>query len=45
MTCGLLLGRRQHREFSAQTRLELDAVWDFIEFVLSSLVFMLIHGL
>lgn len=42
VTCGLLLGRRQHAEFTARTRLELNAVWSFVEFVLASLVFMLI---
>jgi CPA1 family monovalent cation:H+ antiporter len=42
VVCGLMLGRKQHAEFTAQTRLELNAVWDFVEFLLSSLVFMLI---
>ena len=32
VVCGLMLGRKQHAEFSAQTRLELNAVWDFVEF-------------
>lgn len=40
--CGLVLGRRQHAEFTARTRLELNAVWNFVEFLLASLVFMLI---
>ena len=40
--CGLMLGRKQHAEFTAKTRLELNAVWNFIEFLLASLVFMLI---
>ena len=40
--CGLVLGRNQHHVFSAKTRIEARAVWDFIEFVLTSLVFMLI---
>ena len=40
--CGLVLGRKQHLQFTAQTRLELKAVWNFTEFVLSSFVFMLI---
>ncbi|WP_197277100.1 Na+/H+ antiporter [Sphingomonas profundi] len=40
--CGLVLGRHQHHEFTARTRLEAGAVWTFIEFVLASLVFMLI---
>lgn len=42
VACGLVLGRRQHAEFSARTRLELNAVWNFVEFLLASLVFMLI---
>jgi CPA1 family monovalent cation:H+ antiporter len=42
VTCGLVLGRQQHTEFSARTRIELVAVWGFIEFALTSLVFILI---
>lgn len=42
VTTGILLGRAQHRVFSARTRLEARAVWEFIEFVLTSLVFILI---
>lgn len=42
VACGLMLGRKQHAEFTARTRLELNAVWNFIEFLLASLVFMLI---
>ena len=42
VTCGLLLGRQQRRAFSAQTRLESGAVWGFVEFLLTSLVFILI---
>lgn len=42
VVCGLVLGREQHAEFTAKTRLELNAVWNFIEFLLASLVFMLI---
>jgi Na+/H+ antiporter len=38
---GLVLGRSQHR-LSARTRSESRAVWTFIEFVLNSLVFILI---
>lgn len=38
---GLVLGRAQHR-FSARTRQESRTVWEFIEFVLNSLVFILI---
>jgi monovalent cation/hydrogen antiporter len=39
---GLLLSRQQHSAFSARSRMELGAVWRFVEFLLSSLVFMLI---
>ena len=42
VACGLVLGRSQHHAFSARTRLESAAVWDFIEFVLTALLFMLI---
>ncbi|MBC7445939.1 MAG: Na+/H+ antiporter [Polaromonas sp.] len=42
VACGLVLGRQQHAEFTARTRLELNAVWGFVEFLLASLVFMLI---
>lgn len=40
--CGLVLGRHQHHEFTARTRLEAAAVWSFIEFVLAALIFALI---
>jgi monovalent cation/hydrogen antiporter len=40
--CGLILGRQQHFEFSARTRLDSAAVWGFVEFILTALVFMLI---
>ena len=42
VACGLVLGRQQHAEFTARTRIELVAVWGFVEFVLTSLVFVLI---
>lgn len=42
VTCGLILGRRQHAAFTARTRLEMLAVWGFVEFVLTALVFVLI---
>jgi Na+/H+ antiporter len=42
VACGLVLGRKQHTAFSAQTRLEAGAVWGFVEFVLTALVFILI---
>ena len=42
VACGLVLGRQQHAAFTAQTRLESGAVWAFVEFVLTALVFILI---
>ena len=42
VACGLVIGRHQHAALSARTRLESAAVWSFIEFVLTSLVFVLI---
>jgi CPA1 family monovalent cation:H+ antiporter len=42
VTCGLVLGRQQHAAFTARTRLESGAVWSFVEFVLTALVFILI---
>jgi CPA1 family monovalent cation:H+ antiporter len=42
VSCGLVLGRRQHAEFTGETRLGLAAVWSFVEFLLTALVFMLI---
>ena len=42
VACGLLHGRKQHAEFTAQTRLAVTTVWEFIEFLLTALVFMLI---
>jgi CPA1 family monovalent cation:H+ antiporter len=42
VTAGIMFGRAQHRVFSARTRLEARAVWEFIEFVLTSLVFIII---
>lgn len=42
VACGLVLGRKQHVEFTAKTRLELTAVWGFVEFILTAMVFMLI---
>lgn len=42
VTCGFVLGRQQHVAFTARTRLEMGAVWSFVEFVLTALVFVLI---
>jgi monovalent cation/hydrogen antiporter len=39
---GIVLGQRQHAIFSARSRLEARAVWEFIEFVLTSLIFILV---
>ncbi len=41
VTAGLMLGRAQHG-FSARTRRDSDVSWQFIEFILTSLVFILI---
>lgn len=41
VTTGMLLGRAQH-QFSARTRREALAVWTFVEFVLNSLIFILL---
>lgn len=41
VACGGLMGRRQ-LELAARTRLEANSAWEFVEFVLVSLVFMLI---
>ncbi|WP_419827223.1 Na+/H+ antiporter [Sphingomonas sp.] len=42
VACGLVLGRKQHAEFTGESRLGLATVWSFIEFLLTALVFMLI---
>ena len=42
VTCGLVLGRQQHHEFTARTRLDAAVVWGFVEFLLTALVFVLI---
>lgn len=42
VTCGLVLGRRQHEKFTGESRLGIAAVWGFVEFLLTALVFMLI---
>ncbi len=39
---GLVMGQAQHRAFSPRTRLAARTVWDFLEFILVSLVFLLI---
>ena len=42
VSCGLVFGRHQHAVLSARTRVESAAVWNFIEFLLTSLIFILI---
>lgn len=49
VTTGLVMGQLQHRVLSPRTRLDARAVWQFVEFVLTSLVFILVglqlHGI
>ena len=40
--CGLVVGSRQHATLSASIRIRAQAVWEVAEFVLESLVFILI---
>src|SRR3954465_3258497 len=42
VACGGVPGRQQHAEFTPCTRVEAAAVKDFLEFVLTALVFVLI---
>jgi len=42
VTCGLMLGWRQHDAFSARDRTEVSAVWGFVVTVFETLVFVLI---
>ncbi|WP_237216828.1 Na+/H+ antiporter [Falsiroseomonas oryziterrae] len=42
VTCGLVLGQLQHRTLTPETRMASVAVWNFVEFVLTSLVFILV---
>lgn len=42
VTTGIIAGQAQYSAFSARTRIEALHVWKFIEFVLTSLVFILI---
>jgi CPA1 family monovalent cation:H+ antiporter len=41
VTTGLLLGQLQHRSLTPASRLSAQAVWNFVEFVLTSLIFIL----
>jgi CPA1 family monovalent cation:H+ antiporter len=42
VTTGLVMGQLQHRALTPESRLSARAVWDFVEFVLTSLVFILV---
>ncbi len=42
VTCGIVMGWRQHEVLSALTRTEAQAVWGLVVFVLEALVFVLI---
>ncbi|WP_258179013.1 cation:proton antiporter, partial [Burkholderia multivorans] len=42
VSCGLVLGVRQHRVFDADMRIKAKATWEAIVFVLDALVFILI---
>ncbi len=42
VTSGLVIGQRQHRSVTPKTRILARAVWGFVEFVLTSLVFILV---
>ncbi|MGF6259765.1 NhaP-type Na+/H+ or K+/H+ antiporter [Paraburkholderia youngii] len=42
VTCGLVLGIRQHRVFDAGMRIKAKATWEAVVFVLEALVFILI---
>jgi Na+/H+ antiporter len=42
VTTGLVLGQKQHRSITPEMRLVSRAVWNFTEFVLTSLVFILV---
>lgn len=42
VTAGLLMGQAQHGLLSSRSRLGAQAVWGFVEFILNSLVFILI---
>ena len=42
VTCGLVLGWKQHTVLSAATRTQAGAVWEVVGFILESLIFVLI---
>jgi CPA1 family monovalent cation:H+ antiporter len=42
VTTGLVMGQLQHRTLTPETRMAAVAVWNFVEFLLTSLVFILV---
>lgn len=42
VACGLVVGVREHEIFRAQVRMQAEAVWEIVVFVLEALVFVLI---
>ncbi|NKE45861.1 Na+/H+ antiporter [Roseomonas frigidaquae] len=42
VTTGLVLGQLQHRTLTPESRISARAVWSFVEFVLTSLIFILV---
>lgn len=42
VACGLVVGAREHEIFRAQVRIQAEAVWEIVVFVLEALVFVLI---
>ncbi len=42
VTCGLVMGSKQHTVLSAVTRTQAGAVWEVVGFILESLIFVLI---
>jgi CPA1 family monovalent cation:H+ antiporter len=42
VTCGMIMGARQHSVLSATTRTEARAVWQVAEFIMESFIFILI---
>jgi CPA1 family monovalent cation:H+ antiporter len=42
VTTGLVMGQMQHRTLSPRTRMAAETVWRFVEFVLTSLIFLLV---
>lgn len=42
VACGVIVGRSQHKMLSAAVRIEANAVWDVAEFLLESMVFIMI---